>query len=44
MYDKAVLAKKAQELGFNRDAYEKMRRLTEILRFIGNDGLAPCLP
>ncbi|MDR0519502.1 MAG: nucleotidyl transferase AbiEii/AbiGii toxin family protein [Clostridiales Family XIII bacterium] len=37
-YDKTVLARKAQELGFNRDAYEKMSRLTEILRFIGNDG------
>ncbi|GHT83977.1 hypothetical protein FACS18947_0690 [Bacteroidia bacterium] len=37
MYDKNVLARKAQELGFNRDAYEKMSRLTEILRFIGND-------
>jgi len=37
MYDKAVLAKRAQELGFNRDAYEKMSRLTEMLRFIGGD-------
>jgi predicted nucleotidyltransferase component of viral defense system len=37
MYDKAILAKKAQELGFNRDAYEKMSRLTEILRLMGSD-------
>ena len=34
MYDKITLGRKAQELGFVRDAYEKMRRLTEILQFL----------
>jgi predicted nucleotidyltransferase component of viral defense system len=37
MYDKTTLGKKAQALGFNRDAYEKMSRLVEILRFVGAD-------
>lgn len=34
MYDKSVLSRKAQALGFVRDAYEKMSRLTEILQFL----------
>jgi predicted nucleotidyltransferase component of viral defense system len=38
MYDKAALGNQSRELGFNRDTYEKMSRLTEILRFIGSDG------
>jgi predicted nucleotidyltransferase component of viral defense system len=43
-YDKTALGKKAHELGFNRDAYEKMSRLTEILRFIGdNEEINPLL-
>ncbi len=37
IYDKAMLGRKAQELGFTRDSYEKMSRLTEILRFINSD-------
>ena len=37
MYDKITLGKKAQELGFIRDAYEKMSRLTEILQFLNNE-------
>jgi predicted nucleotidyltransferase component of viral defense system len=35
MYDKPALGRKARELDFVRDAFEKMGRLTEILRFIG---------
>lgn len=34
-YDKLALGKKARELGFVRDAFEKMSRLTEVLQFIG---------
>ena len=34
IYDKAALGKKAQKLGFTRDSYEKMSRLTEILQFL----------
>lgn len=34
MYDKITLGRKAQELGFTRDSYEKMSRLTEILQFL----------
>lgn len=37
IYDKALLGRIAQELGFTRDSYEKMSRLTEILRFINAD-------
>ncbi len=33
-YDKTMLGRKAGELGFTRDSYEKMSRLTEILRFL----------
>ena len=33
-YEKITLGRKAQELGFVRDAYEKMSRLTEILQFL----------
>jgi predicted nucleotidyltransferase component of viral defense system len=36
-YDKLTLGRKARELGFARDAFEKMSRLTEVLRFIGAD-------
>jgi predicted nucleotidyltransferase component of viral defense system len=36
-YDKLALGKKARELGFIRDAFEKMSRLTEILHFINAD-------
>jgi predicted nucleotidyltransferase component of viral defense system len=43
-YDKAMLGRKAQELGFNRDSYEKMSRLTEILGFMGgNEEINPLL-
>ncbi|MGL4668666.1 MAG: nucleotidyl transferase AbiEii/AbiGii toxin family protein [Saezia sp.] len=34
IYDKLALGRKAHTLGFTRDTYEKMTRLTEILRFI----------
>ena len=34
IYDKAMLGRKAGELGFTRDSYEKMSRLTEILKFL----------
>jgi predicted nucleotidyltransferase component of viral defense system len=34
MYDKVALGKEAHGLGFNRDAYEKVIRLTEILQYI----------
>ena len=33
IYEKISLTRKAQTLGFNRDTYEKMSRLTEILRY-----------
>lgn len=36
-YDKLALGRKAQALGFTRDVYEKMSRLTEILKFINAD-------
>jgi predicted nucleotidyltransferase component of viral defense system len=34
MYDKPAPGRQARELGFVRDAFEKMSRLTEVLRFI----------
>ena len=44
MYDKIALGRKAQELGFTRDAYEKMSRLTKILQFLNTEQeLAPLL-
>ncbi|MDR1699955.1 MAG: nucleotidyl transferase AbiEii/AbiGii toxin family protein [Lachnoclostridium sp.] len=36
-YDKLTLGRKAKELGFIRDAYEKMSRLTEILQFLNTE-------
>lgn len=33
-YNKLELGRKAQKLGFARDAFEKMSRLTEILQYI----------
>ncbi|MDR0424362.1 MAG: nucleotidyl transferase AbiEii/AbiGii toxin family protein [Clostridiales Family XIII bacterium] len=43
-YDKLALGRTARELGFTRDAFEKMSRLTEVLRFIGaNRELNPLL-
>jgi predicted nucleotidyltransferase component of viral defense system len=33
-HDRIALGRKAWELGFTRDAFEKMSRLTEVLRFI----------
>jgi predicted nucleotidyltransferase component of viral defense system len=33
IYEKISLTRKAQTLGFNRDTYEKMSRLTEILQY-----------
>jgi predicted nucleotidyltransferase component of viral defense system len=37
MYDRLALGRKARELGFTRDAFEKMSRLTEVLRFIDTE-------
>jgi predicted nucleotidyltransferase component of viral defense system len=37
MYDKITIGRKARELGFVRDPFEKMSRLTEVLRFIGSE-------
>lgn len=39
IYDRMVLGRKAKELGFNRDVYEKVCRLVDILRFFENDSL-----
>ena len=36
-YDRNVLGKQARELGFVRDTFEKVCRLTDILRFVEND-------
>ncbi|MDR0491012.1 MAG: nucleotidyl transferase AbiEii/AbiGii toxin family protein [Oscillospiraceae bacterium] len=38
-FDKRIIGRKAQELGFIRDTFEKTCRLAEIIRFIGNDQL-----
>jgi predicted nucleotidyltransferase component of viral defense system len=35
--NKPALGQKARGLGFVRDAFEKMSRLTEVLRFINTD-------
>jgi len=37
IFDKTTLGRKARELGFVRDAYEKMSRLTEILLFLNSN-------
>ena len=43
-YDKLALGNKARELGFIRDAFEKMSRLSEILQFVNADReLSPLL-
>jgi predicted nucleotidyltransferase component of viral defense system len=36
-WSKLLLGKQAKELGFVRDTYEKVCRLTEILKFFEND-------
>jgi len=38
-YNKKNLSKQAEELGFIRDTFEKMLRLSEILKFISADPL-----
>ena len=38
-WNRALLGKQAKELGFVRDTYEKVCRLTEVLRFFENDDL-----
>lgn len=38
-YDKQTLSRQAQELGFIRDTYEKIRRLSAVLSFIQRDPL-----
>ncbi len=44
IHDKFILGRKAKELGFIRDTYEKMSRLTEILRFLNTEReLSPLL-
>lgn len=37
IYDKSYISKKAAESGFNRDTYEKVLRLVEVLEFINKD-------
>lgn len=37
IYDKSFISKKAAESGFNRDTYEKVLRLVDILDFINHD-------
>ena len=37
IYDKLTLGKKARELGFIRDSFEKMSRLIEILQVVNSD-------
>ena len=37
IYDKLALGRKARELDFTRDAFEKMCRLTEVLRYINSE-------
>ena len=36
-YDRMTLGKQAKELGFVRDTFEKVCRLTNILQFLSND-------
>ncbi len=37
IYDKSYISKKAAESGFNRDTYEKVLRLVDVLDFINQD-------
>jgi hypothetical protein len=37
IYDKSYISKKAAENGFNRDNYEKVLRLVDVLEFINQD-------
>lgn len=37
IYDKKYLSKKASESGFNRDTYEKVLRLMDVLEFLNQD-------
>jgi len=37
IYDKNFLSKSASESGFNRDTYEKVLRLIDVLAFINQD-------
>jgi predicted nucleotidyltransferase component of viral defense system len=37
IYDKSYISKKAVESGFNRDTYEKVLRLVDIIEFINKD-------
>jgi len=38
-WNKLLLGRQAKELGFVRDTYEKVCRLTEILKFFENDAV-----
>lgn len=39
IYDKSFISRKAKEAGFNRDTYEKVLRLVDVLEFINNDDI-----
>ena len=39
LYDKKYLSKMAAESGFNRDTYEKVLRLMDVLEFLNTDDL-----
>lgn len=39
IYDKKYLSKRAAESGFNRDTYEKVLRLMDVLEFLNQDDL-----
>jgi len=37
IYDKSYISKMAAKNGFNRDTYEKVLRLVDVLEFINHD-------
>jgi len=39
LYDKNYMSKRAAENGFNRDTYEKVLRLMDVLEFLNQDDL-----
>lgn len=39
LYDKKYMSKRAAENGFNRDTYEKVLRLMDVLEFLNQDDL-----
>lgn len=42
-YNRLELGRKARELGFSRDSFEKMSRLTEVLQYINTEPELNCL-